>query len=103
MTKRYFNKDDVAALVERAKLKAKVDKLDRQLKPKIKAACDALGDGATIMAGGKVITLQQIKAQIVEWRSVAHAVADEETVNQMSALPIYSKTRTTNKAKVGDR
>lgn len=96
--KRYLNKNDLALIKERARLKAKLKKLESVLKPRIAEACDALGDGATVNVDGKVIELQRIKAEITEWRTLAYSLATEQEIIEVQ--PLYTKERITRKAVV---
>ena len=98
MVKRFFNRDDVAMMRERKKLKTRLKKLEASLKPKIALACDELGDGAEVRVGSDVVTLKRIEATSVSWQSIAESVAEPEAIEEVRSL--YTLERITRRAEI---
>ena len=89
---------DVDALLERQELKARLAKLDKQLKPKIAAVCEKYGDGATLSRAGRTIQISRKEGTSTSWKSVATALASEEQILEIQ--PLYTLDRFTNKIEV---
>ena len=71
---------DVDLLVKRTALKAKLKKLDDQLKPKIAATIEQHGIGR-IAIGNRIVELKESERQSYSWKAITYAVASEAEID----------------------
>ena len=98
MSKRFFTRSDVDQLVERQELKKRLKAIEQNLKPKIAAACDELGNGAEVRVGSNVVKLSRIEATSISWQSVCESIAEPEQIVEIR--PLFTVERITRKAEV---
>lgn len=71
---------DVDLLVKRIALKAKLKKLDDQLKPKIAATIEKHGTGK-IVIGNRIVELKESERASVAWKPLAYSIIEEEAID----------------------
>lgn len=69
-----LTRTDVAKLIERDEIKARLKALEQELKPKIEAAVKEAGDGAEIRVGGHVVVVSMMPHTNVSWKTIAERV-----------------------------
>ena len=69
-----LTRTDVAKLIERDEIKARLKALEQELKPKIEAAVKEAGNGAEIRIGGHVVLVSMMPHTNTSWKTVAERV-----------------------------
>lgn len=89
--------DDLKLWQRREKIKAELAKIEKQVKPRIKATIDAMGEGAFDIDGHRV-ELKRGHRDAVSWQSLATALLDQAIIDEQK--PSFTVTHDIDSIKV---